>query len=180
MKQRLSLKGRGLQLLAQREQSQAELKRKLTVHAERMAREPADSATTASAAADAPAGVAEQVDAVLEWLAAGRFSSDERFAESRIHARAARYGNLRIRSELAQHGVAASADLAQQLQATEFDRAHQVWQRKFASPPADAAAQARQARFLAGRGFSPDVIRQVMRLVGRLAPGALVEEQDPG
>jgi regulatory protein len=39
-----------------------------------------------------------------------------------------------------------------------------VWARKFGGePPPDAAARARQMRFLAGRGFSADVIRRVLQ-----------------
>jgi len=163
MKQRLSLKGRALQLLAQREQSAVELKRKLSAHAERLARDQAEE--------EPPADVNAQVDAVLEWLVAGQLASDERFAESRVHARSSRFGNLRIRQELALHGVAAAPELNAELQATEFERCWQVWQRKFgdaaAHAPVDPAAQAKQARFLAGRGFSPEVIRRVLRGAAR-------------
>ncbi len=86
--------------------------------------------------------------------------------ESRIHAREARHGNLRIRQELARHGVELDADSAQALQASEFDRARDVWVRKFGGPAEDAAARARQARFLTGRGFSAETVRRVLRLPG--------------
>lgn len=155
MKPRLSLKGRALQLLAQREQSRVELRRKLAAHA------------AADGEGDDGATIASRVDELLDWLVANQFASDERFAEARVSARSARFGNLRIRGELAQHGVAASAELAQQLKDGELERALQVWRRKFgevqAPPPGDAAVKARQARFLAGRGFSPEVIRQALR-----------------
>jgi regulatory protein len=36
-----------------------------------------------------------------------------------------------------------------------------VWARRFGQPAADRAERARQARFLAGRGFSADSIRRV-------------------
>ena len=48
--------------------------------------------------------------------------------------------------------LAVSAALAQ-LRATELERARQVWQRKFGTAPRDASDHARQARFLAARGF---------------------------
>ncbi len=223
MRPRLSLKGRGLQLLAQREHSRSELRRKLLAHlrAEQKAR---DVAQQASRAADevasgsvgeraelgrkrpAPAarqpiggavgllrvhGVAEaeappeftptdlpspnefdapaaldaeaQVEAVLDWLQSNRYLSEERFAESRAHVRAARYGNLRIRQELSQHGVELSAEANQQLKDSELQRARDVWQRKFGHAAADLAERAKQARFLAARGFSPEVIRRVLR-----------------
>jgi regulatory protein len=155
MRPRLSLKGRGLQILAQREHSRSELRRKLMAHARQPAGEgepPVDAETAA-----------EQVDAVLDWLQANRYLSEERFAESRIHARAGRYGNLRIQQELAQHGVALSAEAAQQLKGSEAARAREVWARKFDRPPQDAAERARQMRFLAARGFSGDAIRRALQ-----------------
>jgi len=104
---------------------------------------------------------------VIAWLCAHRYLSEERFVESRVNARASRYGNLRIRQELAQHKLALSADTAQALKDNELERALEVWQRKFGDAPADAAERARQSRFLAQRGFSPDVIGRVMRQAGR-------------
>jgi regulatory protein len=90
--------------------------------------------------------------------------SDERFVEARVHARAARYGNVRIRQELAQHGAAIDPATAEQLKGSELARARAVWARKFGGETAtDAAGRARQMRFLAGRGFSADVIRRVIK-----------------
>ncbi len=155
MKPRLSLKGRGLQILSQREHSRSEMRRKLMTHA----RQPA---TAGEAPLDEEAA-AQQVDAVLDWLEANRYLSEERFAESRIHARSPRYGNLRIRQELAQHGVALSAEAAQQLKGSEASRAREVWARKFDQAPQDAAERARQMRCLAARGFSGEAIRHALR-----------------
>lgn len=119
------------------------------------------------AAVDTAAAWAEadsDLDVLLDWLQANRYLSEERFVESRVHARAGRFGNLRIRQELAQHGVALGEDTAQQLRDTELERCRAVWARKFGGePPADAAARARQMRFLAARGFSADVIRRVLQ-----------------
>jgi regulatory protein len=179
-----SLKGRALQLLAQREHSRAEMRRKLLVQARADAAAAAGASAGAISAADEPevsaaADPNAQVEAVLDWLEAHNYLSQERFVESRVHARAARFGNLRIRRELAQHAVALSPEAAQALQATELERARAVWERKYPTPPADAAGQARQARFLAGRGFSPDVIRKVLRAAGR-TPGADEAFAEPG
>jgi regulatory protein len=157
----LSLKGRALALLAQREQSASELRRKLLRHA----RTTASAADESDAAANGLRAQAE-VDEVLGWLREHGYLSEERFVESRIHVRAPRYGNLRIRQELAQHGLALSGDAAQALRDSEMQRAADVWQRKFGAPPADAAARARHARFLAQRGFSPEVVSRLMRGIG--------------
>jgi regulatory protein len=108
---------------------------------------------------------ADEVEAVMVWLTTHGYLSLQRFAESRVHARQARFGNLRITRELQQHGVKLDADAQQALRASEYERASEVWQRKYGSggPPQDAAARVRQMRFLAGRGFSPEVIRRVLR-----------------
>lgn len=171
----LSLKARAIALLAQREHSRSELQRKLLRIArqqdekERQARREAGAdahEAESDAESDAESGAADvagEVDTLLEWLQANRYLSEARFVESRINARAQRYGNLRIRQELSQHGLAADAASQQALKDSEFERARQVWQRKFGEIAADPAARAKQMRFLAGRGFSPEVIRKVVQ-----------------
>jgi regulatory protein len=167
---RLSLKGRALQLLAQRDQSRLELRGKLLRHAAAEAR--ARAAAAAEAGDERAGGDAsdddgdrrrEEVDALLDWLEANRYLSAERFAESRVHAREARFGNRRIRAELAQHGLALTPEAAAALAASELQRAATVRARRFDALPQDAAERAAQARFLAGRGFSPEVIQRVLR-----------------
>ena len=157
MKPRLSLKGRALQLLAQREHSRLELRRKLL----RRVRDDARRDDTGAQAT--PADRHAEVEAVLDWLQAHRYLSDERFVESRVHARVARFGNLRIQQELSQHGVELTPAIAGELRDSERARAREVQQRKFGSPPATPADRARQARFLAGRGFSAEVVWQLLR-----------------
>ena len=166
-----SLKVRALQWLAQREHSRLELRDKLLRLLQRSARSApgrADAAEIAGAeadAADASAAVdpAAEVDAVLLWLAEHGHLSDARFTESRVHARQARFGNRRIQQELQQHGVRLDVEVRQLLQQTELGRASEVWRRKYGAPAGDAAARLRQMRFLVGRGFSMDVIRQVLQ-----------------
>jgi regulatory protein len=150
MRQRLSLRGRGVQLLSQREHSRQELRRKLLQHLR------ADDAPL-------PDDADQQVDDVLAWLQDKGYFSEQRFVESRVHVRESRYGNLRIRQELAQHGVTLDADQAQRLKETELARAHEVWVRKFGAAATDPAGRAKQQRFLAGRGFSAEVIRRVVK-----------------
>ena len=187
----LSLKARALQWLAQREHSRVELRRKLLRlarqrAADRMAAAQADAEAKAKAEAEAaasPAGPsvpgdretsaacepAVEVEALLDWLQSKHFLCDARFVESRVNARAARYGNLRIRQELSQHGAALDAGTAELLKDSELARARAVWLRKYGSSTAHSAPErARQMRFLAGRGFSADAIRRVVRS----APGA--------
>jgi regulatory protein len=161
-----SLKVRALQWLAQREHSPVELRGKLMRLLQRAARADVSGevATDPDAADAARPDAAAEVEVVMQWLAAHGYLSQERFAESRVNARQARFGNLRISRELQQHGVALDAETQQALRTSEYDRAREVWQRKYgATQPSDAAARVRQMRFLNGRGFSPDVIRRVLR-----------------
>ena len=161
-----SLKSRALQLLAQREHSRTELRRKLLAHAADAS--PTEVGTAAEGEDDGfTTDPAAAVDALLDWLEARRFLSMDRFVESRLNARSGRFGNQRIRSELAQHDARLPPEAERLLRETELDRARSVWERKFAAAAAagrpDAASRARQSRFLAGRGFTSDVIARVMR-----------------
>jgi regulatory protein len=162
MKAQRSLKGRALQWLAQREQSRSELGAKLLRHAVAEAETAADAAEAHAPAAPELAPAA-RVEALLDWLEAHDYLSHERFVESRVQARAARFGNLRIRQELKQHQVVLSAEAAQALKDSELQRARVVLERKFATPPSNPAERAKHARFLAGRGFSPEVVARALR-----------------
>jgi len=137
-----SLKMRAVGYLSRREHAREELARKLAPHAE----DPAE------------------VDTVLDALEKEGWLSTERFAQSLVHRRASRQGAARIVQELRQHGVDDNqvAELREQLRATEYDRALEVWKRKFDAKPEDRAAYAKQARFLASRGFAHDVIRRIL------------------
>lgn len=113
-------------------------------------------------------GAEEAVDAALAWLQAQGYLSDTRFVQSRVHVRSARFGNLRIRHELAQHQVELTPEAAQELQASELTRAQALYERKFGGKSATRPGEAaKQARFLAQRGFSSDVVRQVLRTAGK-------------
>ena len=138
----LSLKGRALRLLSQREHSRLELERKLATHEE----EPG------------------QLPRVLDELQAKGFISEQRVMESVLYRRAGKLGAGRIRQELQMKGLDATlvSQAMQQLRSTELERAREVWRRKFEAAPRDAAERARQSRFLAARGFDGEVIRRVL------------------
>lgn len=125
-----SPKVRALQWLAQREHSRLELRGKLL----RLLRPSPRAAAAADDEAAPEAGISDpavEVEALLDWLAAHGYLSDQRFVESRVHTRQARFGNLRIRQELQRHGAALAPEAQQALRATEFDRALDVWRRKY-------------------------------------------------
>jgi regulatory protein len=142
-----SLQARALQWLAGREHSRSELRAKLL----RVAEGPA---------------AADEVDALLDRLAARGHLSEARFVESRVHARAARFGNRRIEHELRCHGVAADAATLERLRGSELDRAREVWRKKFGARAVAPAERARQMRFLSARGFSADVVHRVVAGAG--------------
>ena len=145
----LSVKGRALRYLAQREHSRAELERKLARHVE-------DGPNTSAA---------EQIAKALDELSAHGLISEARVAESVLTSQASRFGARRLRQTLQAKGLAPAlvAATVQQARGTELERARELWRRRFGGPPADAAERARQMRFLASRGFEGDVIRRVVR-----------------
>jgi len=83
-----------------------------------------------------------------------------------VRIRSARFGTQRIAHELRKKGISDELISAAipQLKQGELEAARAVWQRKFASPPQDTKEKAKQMRFLQSRGFSMDVIFQVMRV----------------
>lgn len=137
-----SLKARAVGYLSRREYARNELARKLAPHTE----DPA------------------ALDALLDDLEREGWLSTRRFAESLVHRRAERQGAARIVQELRQHGVDETqiGELRDSLRATEYERAMAVWAKRFGERPADRAAYAKQARFLAARGFAHDVIHRVL------------------
>ena len=102
------------------------------------------------------------VDQLLDWLVANKYLSEPRFVESRVNARSRKQGTLLIKLELSRHGLALEPEQAAALRETEFARAQALWQRKFGEVAPDARLRAKQARFLAARGFAADVVRRVV------------------
>ena len=142
---KLSLKGRALKLLAQREHSRSELESKLARHVEE----------------------GDDLAAILDELESKDFINSERVAASVVHRRASRMGTQRVVQELRSKGLddALIKSTAAELQSTELERALQVWKSKFGSrePATTPQEKAKQMRFLAARGFSGDVVRKVLK-----------------
>jgi len=137
-----TLQTRAITLLSRREYSRQELARKLAPHAP-------DTDTLTQ---------------LLDKLARENWLSDARYAQSLAHRQAPRQGTRRIVHTLRQHGIDEDsvAELTQQLRDTELERARAIWAKKFGTPPANAKEHARQLRFMAYRGFSPDILRRVI------------------
>lgn len=137
----MTLRERALNLLARREHSRVELARKLAQH-----------------------GEADEIGTLLDTLEHENLLSNERYAETLASSRSGRHGSLRLKADLRDKGVpdAVIADVVQNAREQDMESARAVWQKKFNSPPQDAAERAKQMRFLAGRGFPLDVVRRVI------------------
>jgi SOS response regulatory protein OraA/RecX len=139
----LSLRGRALGYLSRREHSRTELSRKLTPHL----------------------GEDDSLDTLLDALEREGWLSNERFVESVVHRRGARLGTSRIVHELKRNGIDETLiqDAGATLKETELTRAREVWSKKFGEPPTTPAERAKQARFLATRGFTGGTIMKVLK-----------------
>lgn len=147
LKPRISLKARALRYLSMREHSRAELSRKLARYADE----------------------SDDVPALLDFLEAAKFLSAERFSDSFVNRRQARFGNQRIFAELRSHDLdedqidAVKAGLME----SEACRASEVLLRKFPRPASDQLERVKQMRFLQQRGFSGKAIGFAMRTAYR-------------
>jgi regulatory protein len=102
----------------------------------------------------------DDVEALLDELAAKGWLSDARFAEQSIRAGARRFGPVKLRHTLRAKGVDEDA-IASAFRAAGADgRANieSVWARRFHAPPVGNREKARHARFLQGRGFASEEI----------------------
>ena len=138
----LSLKGRALRLLSQREHSRQELERKLKSFEE----------------------TPGELAAALDFLQSKDFINEQRVVESVVNSRSRKLGASRVRQELQAKGLPAEAiaEAVQAMRSTELERAREVWRKKFGEPPVDQAARVKQVRFLVSRGFAPDVVKCVV------------------
>ena len=140
-----SLKARAVALLSRREYSLAELSRKLAPYA----------------------SDETELQTVLTSLADQGWQSDERYVQAVLHRKSARQGTARIIQSLRQQGVETDLidEARDRLRQTELERARQVWAKRFSreGSPTDRQSYARQARFLAARGFSSEVINRLLR-----------------
>ncbi len=108
------------------------------------------------------------IDLVIAELAAEGLQSDARFAESYARSRVHRgFGPLRIKTELQQRGVGdcyfdmAVEDIAGSWSALLM----QVYEKKYGKDSAgiDIKEQLKRSRFLQQRGFSSEMVRQLLQ-----------------
>ena len=140
---KISLTGRALRYLSQREHSRLELERKLAPHVEE----------------------GEELAAVLDALEAKNFICPERVAQSVLYRRSSKLGSSRVLHELRSKGLDEDTvrAAAEQLKDTEHARAYEVWLRKFGEVASTPQERMKHMRFLASRGFGGDVVNKVLR-----------------
>jgi regulatory protein len=138
-----TLRTRALKALARREYSRQELRVKLQPFAEG----------------------ADELELLLDALEKRGWLSEARFVEQVTSVRRRRFGAARILHELREKGVSEAALAAAQsrLKSSEVETARAVWNKKFGRLPATLEERAKQSRFLASRGFSAEVVREVLR-----------------
>lgn len=163
------LRARALRLLARREYARQELATKLLSRpAPRpKRRSPGNTRDVFEQFAVEEVYVAPteaEVNALLDDLERRKMLSDNRYAEMRTRLRAPRYGDSRLRQELAQKGIdrdTIAAVLSEQ--PDEFSRCREIWFKKFGRLPNDMNERMKQTRHLASRGFAMRVIQRVIR-----------------
>lgn len=185
-----ALKERALRLLATREHSRFELRRKLmrgTPSRSRLLRGRASNKRADSSASDSAGSSSRSssridawVDAVINDLVRHGLLSDERFAESFVRRGIDRgHGPLKIRAGLRSRAVADDIiddaltfsddfwlDRARAAQTKRFghdcDNGDGTGEHDADHAPANRSEWARRARFLAARGFASDIIYRTL------------------
>jgi regulatory protein len=150
---------RAMRILAMRDHSEVEFRRKLALSAER-------AAMYAKNKSQEPETITpEQIDRVVAWCYENRYLDDAHFAERFVASRSRKgYGPQRIRMEMGQKGI--DKTLADEVLAnSEIDWARQAFEvaeRKFGLPlPTDWKEKAKVQRYLMTKGFFSDDIRAI-------------------
>ena len=146
---------RAIRILAMRDHSEQELRRKLTA--------PVMSKNGPEALDVTP----EEVDKVVEWCIENRYLDDERFVRQFIASRSRKgYGPARVRQELKQKGISRETTEAATREC-EIDWARlakEQAQRKYGDPlPSVFAEKVKIQRFLLYRGYLMEDILEIWR-----------------
>ena len=146
---------RAIRILAMRDHSEQELRRKLAA--------PVMSKNGPEALDVTP----EEVDKVVEWCIENRYLDDERFVRQFIASRSRKgYGPVRVRQELKQKGISRET-IEAAMRECEIDWAQlakEQAQRKYGEPlPTVFAEKVKIQRFLLYRGYLMEDIQEIWR-----------------
>ena len=149
---------RATRILAMRDHSEAEFRRKLVIATERAAQFSRDKTPPEPL-------TAVEIDRVVAWCYQHNWLDDARFVERYLASRSRKgYGPQRIRMELGQKGVdSALIDDALWQTNTDWQQlAQQMAERKFGLPlPTEWKEKAKVQRYLLSRGYFMEDIRSV-------------------
>lgn len=140
---KISLIGRAIRYLSNREYSEFELRKKLLPYANSI----------------------EQLDEVIAKLLDKGYLSNQRFTQNYISSKSSKFGIRKITQVLQQHQLAPEIliDELEKLKETEFQRCYEIWEKKFGVLTKEPNEIAKQIRFLASRGFSQEIIMGIVR-----------------
>ena len=146
---------RAIRILAMRDHSEQELRRKLTAPV---------MGKTGPEPIDAPP---EEVEKVIAWCIENRYLDDSRFVQQFIAGRSRKgYGPARIRQELAQKGITRDV-IEQAMYECETDWSQLAYEqvtRKYGEPlPTAFADKVKIQRFLLYRGYLMEDIQEIWR-----------------
>jgi regulatory protein len=139
----ISLIGRAIRYLSNRDHSQFELRKKLLPYA----------------SSD------EELDEVIKKLTDKGYLSNQRFTESFIASKSKKFGMRKIAQVLQQHQLDSEilkTEVAK-LKESEPLRCYEIWEKKFGQVTNEPNELAKQVRFLASRGFSHEIIMGIVR-----------------
>jgi regulatory protein len=138
-----SLQAQAVGYLARRDYSRAELREKLLV---------------TGAARD-------EVDSVLDALAAQGYLSDDRCARAVVRQKSGDYSKRAIAQTLKAKGITGdtAAEALGENAIDDQDALVALWRRRFGRAPANDREKARQIRFLQSRGFALSAIFKLLR-----------------
>ncbi|MDG1644933.1 recombination regulator RecX [Klebsiella huaxiensis] len=146
---------RAIRILAMRDHSEQELRRKLAA--------PVMSKNGPEALDVTP----EEVDKVVEWCIDNRYLDDDRFVRQFIASRSRKgYGPARVRQELKQKGISRET-IESSMRECEIDwalLAREQAQRKYGEPlPTAFSEKVKIQRFLLYRGYLMEDIQEIWR-----------------
>ena len=107
----------------------------------------------------------DQIERALEQLVANNLQSDQRFLEDFIRSRVLKgNGPLRISQELRQRGIDDGLSRIEEQAIDWQEVATRTYAKKYRSSEiADARERAKRMRYMQSKGFSGDIIRQLLK-----------------
>ena len=140
---KISLIGRAIKYLSNRDHSEFELRKKLLPHA----------------------NSEEELDEVIKKLLDKGYLSNQRFTESFIASKSKKFGMRKITQVLQQHQLNSEIlkTEVEKLRESEPQRCYEIWERKFGQLTKEPNGLAKQIRFLASRGFSHEIIMGIVK-----------------